>query len=1023
MGKENLYTTDFYIVSDDFKLIEFNDSVKKMYKNIKPGDYCYKATMKRTTPCPHCPIANNISQDSSIFYDPYYRSWLEAIFSKIDEHRYAVTCRAIDPYLMDKYQQVKATTNELLINRTDDVKSDETHFIDRLVQASHELISNGKLYRQDQLFSNRIVAELQKMLKAAIWTISLDTDGKRVACYRSKEYLEILGFKDKTELPDDIPSFAQHVHPDDLHKVVERFEAYIDSKDPNKTYDITYRFRDAYNNYRWIHSVAKLIRDEQGRPELCIGMDADVTTDHELDKLTDGINRVGFLRIAENFLQHSPKNNYAILYFNLIKFKAFNEFSGTENGDYLLKGFYDYILNSPLKIICLGRQGDHFFCLAEDNAELIHNIEKLCSFSYDKLPIPVNIYARCGICKTDGSNTNITNLLDRAQLAERLVTDEYIKPYAIFDGVMHENYVDEAFTISEIDKALETGQIKVYYQPIIDTSTGKIASAEALARWVHPERGLIPTTVFIPALEKNGYISKLDSYVLRQVKSFYSQQLQNNLPLVPVSVNISWMDFYDDGLIDHTIKNFNSDDLPKELMRIEITESSYMAMNNNASESIINLRNLGAKFLLDDFGTGYSSFDMLQKYSFDILKIDKSFTAMLGINKKTEQLVQSIIEMCHHIGIKTVAEGVETAEQLRFYRNHSCDYIQGYYFYKPMPQDKFAELLDDMNTRNMLIDYHSNGPDTPVSFYKAALYYTSQEMYRKTSITTDIISELIGQNLGVGVVSGLYDGNYSLSYVSYLFLRLLGCSYNEMMEQCGGSYLNLIAPEDRDFYVKNTNMEKFYSLMLKDGIRFPVKEFCYNVRTANGERQWISSVRRLDALDEDNKKRLETIYTLAEYDTFTKLLNKTPFFEKVDSLLQSKPDASCTMILFDIDNFKTVNDLCGHNTGDRIILSVSEIINNAFRGTDLVGRFGGDEFVVFMQDCNNVQLIKEKIEAIQHQLANQVYLESLSRMLTISAGFCCSNGSLSRIELFDKADKALYQAKVSGKNTYRQYLF
>lgn len=1022
MSKHNVFTNDFYIISKDFRILEFNESVAKMYPGIKKGDLCYKRTMNRDIPCASCPIIGNSNKDDIVFYDPNYKSWMESIFSKLDNERYAVATRKVDTTIIKEYNQFKHSVNVTPLGSHAKLEAEQALLLNRLIESSRQIMSSERRLKQEQMYSNTIIAQLQKLLKAAIWIIKFDADGNSVDVYRSMEYLEILGYKDKAEFPDTVEAFESHVHPNDKEKVHTKFMELITSKDLDFTYDVTVRIRDANDNYRWIHSVAMLAKSDENYPNICIGMDADVTDEYEQDKLTGGKNRVGFLRLADHFLATQNNNNYALLYFNLKKFKAFNEFSGSDNGDLLLKGYYDFLQQSDLDIVCMGRRGDHYFCIVKKDPDLFHKIEKLCYFTFKNNDRTVSIYVRCGICLIDGAIKNSVSLLDRAQLAERSVTDEYVKPYAIFDGKMRDCYVDEAFAVSEIEKALAEGQIKVYYQPIVDTQTGKIASAEALARWEHPKRGFIPPNIFIPALEKNGYISKLDYYIIKKVKDFYTENLKNNLPVVPVSVNISWMDFYDGGFIDKAVSSYSLTDLPKELLRVEITESSYAAMNTNASKSINDLRSFGVKFLLDDFGTGYSSFDMLQKYSFDILKIDQSFTHMLGVNKKTDHLVQSIIEMCHHIGIKTVAEGVETAEQLRFYRDNGCEFIQGYHFFRPMPEEDFVKLLKRMHACNMLIDYHNSIAETPISYYKAALYYTSQDMYRKTNVTTDIIAELIGQNLGVGVVSGLYDASYSLSYVSYLFLQLLGCSYSEVMEMCQGSYLQLIAPEDRDFYLKNTNMEKFYNLVLKDGTRISVKEFCYNVRTSQGERQWISSVRRLDALDEDNKKRLETMYALAEYDSFTKLLNKTPFFEKVEKYLVDNPDSPCTMLLFDIDNFKTVNDLCGHKTGDEILLAVAEIIDNSFRAGDLVGRFGGDEFVVFMKGCADAELIKTRLEATMQQIKDTLYLEPLNRHVSISIGFCCSNGNSTSTELFESADKALYKAKISGKNTYCQYL-
>ncbi|MFR7717675.1 MAG: EAL domain-containing protein [Lachnospiraceae bacterium] len=222
-----------------------------------------------------------------------------------------------------------------------------------------------------------------------------------------------------------------------------------------------------------------------------------------------------------------------------------------------------------------------------------------------------------------------------------------------------------------------------------------IASAEALIRWNHPEKGMISPGIFIPALEESGQISELSFYVVEQVKELIRARLLHRKQTVPVSINLSWMDFYDETMINGIIEQLQTGEIPRGMIRFEVTETSYAALEENRLGVLNAIRKEGAKILLDDFGSGYSSFGMLRDYNFDILKIDMSFVRKIETNTKTRSILRFLIDMAHEMGVSLVAEGAETQAQTAFLRENGCDYIQGYYYSKPVPETKFCSLLDN----------------------------------------------------------------------------------------------------------------------------------------------------------------------------------------------------------------------------------------------------------------------------------------------------------------------------------------
>ena len=434
------------------------------------------------------------------------------------------------------------------------------------------------------------------------------------------------------------------------------------------------------------------------RVDIIVGAREDITEFSEKDVLTGGYNRRGFIRITERLLNEVPdRTKYAVLFFNVKNFKAVNELFGVESGDVVLQNIFRTLTHSKLSPVITARvESDHFVCLVENKNLDFEELTSVCDNKFVKDGKCMNLIIRCGIFYVEEKPMKISGMIDRAKLAKRYITDEYVQLYMVYDHSMQVAYIDKAKLAGELQEGIAKEQFKVYYQPVIDTKTGKIASAEALIRWIHPDKGFISPALFIPALEENGHISELDFYVLKKVWQFINDRCENNKFVVPISVNLSWMDFYDEIMMEKILKEMDRfrENGREHMARFEITETSYAAIRENRSGILESLRIKNAKILLDDFGSGFSSFGMLQDYDFDILKIDMSFIRKIGENPKTKSIVHSIIGMAHEIGIKTVAEGVETEEQVSFLRQSGCDYIQGYYYSKPLPEEEFVEFLE-----------------------------------------------------------------------------------------------------------------------------------------------------------------------------------------------------------------------------------------------------------------------------------------------------------------------------------------
>lgn len=427
----------------------------------------------------------------------------------------------------------------------------------------------------------------------------------------------------------------------------------------------------------------------------------DVTGVIERDSLTGLYNRRGFVRAAGRILEESKDSGiqYAVMFFNLKNFKAVNDYYGIDGGDMLLRGFTAKVKESFLNPVIFARsEADHFVCLVDSE-----NID------YDKLPLllrgvftcnnhSVEVQGLCGIYMVKDADIGINRMCDRAKLAKDHITDIHVKPYAIYESSMRDTYLEKALSINSIDSAIDNKEFKVYYQPVFDINTEKIVSAEALVRWIHPEYGFISPDRFIPGLEETGLVSKLDMYVFSETSRFIKERSDNNQFIVPISTNLSWMDFYDTNMLDNLLVDLKQEGRPYGYVRFEVTETSYAGMAEKNHSVLKAFKDAGASILIDDFGSGYSSFSTITEYDFDILKLDMGFVRKIGKNSKIGSVIHSIIDMAHHMDMRVIAEGVETEEQISFLRRHGCDYVQGYYYSKPLPMEDFAKMLSEQQS-------------------------------------------------------------------------------------------------------------------------------------------------------------------------------------------------------------------------------------------------------------------------------------------------------------------------------------
>lgn len=412
------------------------------------------------------------------------------------------------------------------------------------------------------------------------------------------------------------------------------------------------------------------------------------------DSLTGGCTRKGFIHQSERVLFRSTMTDYAMILFDIRNFKAINDTFGVEDGDSVLKFVFETLKDSYLKPVVSARiESDWFLFLVRKGRIDRDRLELLLNLEWAQDNHKVHLQLRCGIYYLEDSQTSISRMIEWTIMAEQLAGREDHGNVVVFDASMRERYIDQAEILTSFSDSISNKDFKVYYQPVVEAASGKVVGAEALVRWIHPTRGLIGPNRFISALETNGYITQLDYYVLKQVYAFQQSRRAGGMPSVPISVNLSRQDFYDDSFISHVLNLAQESSLPTNSINYEVTETAVALLKENCRYLLQQVRLGGGKVLLDDFGTGFSSLGMVGDYSFDVVKIDKAFIDQIDTKLTVRSVIESTIDMCHGIGLKVIAEGVEDASQLDFLRGCGCDYIQGFYFSRPLSEEDFCAYL------------------------------------------------------------------------------------------------------------------------------------------------------------------------------------------------------------------------------------------------------------------------------------------------------------------------------------------
>lgn len=726
---------------------------------------------------------------------------------------------------------------------------------------------------------------------------------------------------------------------------------------------------------------------------------ATIVNQVQFDKLTGVYNKEFFYRKASELIAENPDKQYSIVCTNIENFKLYNDIFGVKKGDELLINIANSLRNYSPSILYIGRyEADRFLCIQEREQE---KIDRERFFSTPINPIEKSVVMKWGIYEISDTTLSIEQICDRALLAVDSIKGQYNVNFALYDDVMREKMIREKEITDVMEKAIKENQFIVYLQPKYSLSTDSMSGAEALVRWIHPEWGFMSPAEFIPLFEKNGFITQLDLYVWERTLCYLKEFKEKGYPLLPISVNVSRADIYQTDIVKELLRLTEKYDIEPKYLHLEITETAYAEDPGKIIQTVEILKNHGFILEMDDFGSGYSSLNMLNEMKLDILKLDTKFIQSEMSKPISRSILRFIINLAHWMGLSVVAEGVETAEQVQRLRAISCDYVQGFFFSRPIPKENYEELLKA----------HKVNKPTILATIK-------NELENKEIKTIVLIED--DKNYAEKVIK-TFDKDYNVEVFS--------------------DYKNAI-----DFIKANNEsvVAIILSMSLSGGVskevlsvfkqdpsfwRIPILS---TIPGAGVSEDLPLTLETDDFLCKchpqlDLKRRVEHLITIAgirereailqeeaSHDYLSGLLNRRGLQVAIDHI--RKDELPVSLCLFDMDDLKKINDTYGHEKGDIMIKAFADHIRKNTRANDILCRYGGDEFIVILKNVNDKNKVFPKVERICENF--QKTLESENIKTACSCGIILGKeDERPSSKMIAKADAALYRAKKDNKGS------
>lgn len=540
----------------------------------------------------------------------------------------------------------------------------------------------------------------------------------------------------------------------------------------------------------------------------------------EKNKLTGLFARNPFFTQTETFLRvnETAAGKYCLVAIDIEHFKLFNEWYGQVAGDKLLREIGAHLnkMRQEFGGIAGYMGGDDFVIVLPNDEKVLENLKCRITGFVRAYGGHTGFLPAFGFYVIDDISLSASQMYDRAILAQETVKGNYAVRCAYYSSDMKTRLENNHVLLAEVQAGLERDEFIYYLQPKCNLNTGKIVGLESLVRWKHPEKGIVAPGYFIPVMESNGLITELDMKVWEQVCQTLQDWIKSGHKVIPISVNVSSVDIYAIDVVEHFKNLVRKYGLPPEYVELEITESAYVEEYKVITSVAEALRNAGFTVLMDDFGSGYSSLNMLKDVNVDVLKIDMKFLKMdENTMDKGMGILEAVTRMANIMGLRMIAEGVETEDQINYLLNMGCIYGQGYFFYKPLPVEEIKILLNDENN----VDYRG------IQARKIE-HVRFKDLFQSELASDSILNNILGPI----AIYDVYCDNVELLQVNDKYCLLVGQDPVDLAENV--QVMEAIHPDDRK---KMQNIFQRSFQRLAEGAEGTVRR-----RREDGQYIWIN---------------------------------------------------------------------------------------------------------------------------------------------------------------------------------------
>lgn len=725
------------------------------------------------------------------------------------------------------------------------------------------------------------------------------------------------------------------------------------------------------------------------------------------DPMTGGLNATGFRLAAEKHLS-SHATQYAVVAMRVRNFNQIYETFGSTDSQRVLVHLHKILKTDLSSAEPFSRvSGNQFYFLLKNQHEdeILARLKLIYEHAnrYNQqrtYPYRLDLCFGVYVCR----ETSETFIDSHAKALLLLDAPGSEPRYRFYKDTDREPQNLRMELPGQLDQSIKNGDFILYLQPQVRLGDRRIAGAEALVRWRHPRHGLLAPATFVPLLQEYHRLHQLDLYLFECVCQALADWKRKGRELCPISVNLSRETLDMDNFLDSYSKLCQTYGIAHEQIEFEISEPHLHENPKKVGDTISEIRSRGFRCSLDNFGKSAIPLDLLRELDIDTIKLDRSFFFGENNNRRNRYIIEAILKMATQMHIRTIAEGIDNSSQVQYLQQAACDIIQGFYYFAPMPVDEFE--------KNVYQDGH--------------LRYIEPEGARPATASQHPAPRQASNN-NVVMFSYLPDEDkvvFSAPFSPILENQLV---FSNALALFRGSML--VHENDREDFIHLLERCRKEDGWVKNTIRFYASEGRYewlevhlyeDSSPSRGSRSGsIISGTLINMAGWKNE--VDRWKEKANRDALTGLFNREYFEQYTRSNMENDTLMSAAIVFIDIDDFKHVNDTLGHMFGDDIICCVAKRVLGVFRHTDIVARYGGDEFVVFVNGINRLELEKrlsQLCEVFRFPYRNDTVTYRISG--SIGAAMFPEDGTNYQ-DLLDHADCALYAAKERGKDQFALY--